>query len=64
MKTLESFPENSAHWSSCGVAKASGPPVFGVQRIWRAKPLRSTSSADDILQLIERFCLCNAPANP
>lgn len=36
MRTLESCPENATHWSSRGVAKASGLSVSTVQRIWRA----------------------------
>ena len=36
MKTLESLPENATHWSSRGMAKASGISVSSVQRIWRA----------------------------
>jgi len=36
VKTLESLPENATHWSSRGMAKASGISVSSVQRIWRA----------------------------
>jgi transposase len=36
VKTLESVPENATHWSSRGMAKASGISVSSVQRIWRA----------------------------
>jgi transposase len=36
VKTLESLPENATHWSSRGMAKASGVSVSSVQRIWRA----------------------------
>ena len=36
VKTLESLPENATHWSSRGMAKASGLSVSSVQRIWRA----------------------------
>jgi transposase len=36
VKTLESAPENATHWSSRGMAKASGISVSSVQRIWRA----------------------------
>src|SRR5205085_2667328 len=36
VKTLESMPENATHWSSRGMAKASGISVSSVQRIWRA----------------------------
>jgi transposase len=36
VKTLESVPENATHWSSRGMAKASGVSVSSVQRIWRA----------------------------
>jgi len=36
VKTLESLPDNSTHWSSRGMAKASGISVSSVQRIWRA----------------------------
>jgi transposase len=34
--TLESMPANATHWSSRGMAKASGLSVSTVQRIWRA----------------------------
>jgi transposase len=36
VKTLESIPENATHWSSRGMAKASGLSVSSVQRIWHA----------------------------
>ena len=36
VKTLESLPDNATHWSSRGMAKASGISVSSVQRIWRA----------------------------
>lgn len=36
VRTLESCPENATHWSSRGMAKASGLSVSTVQRIWRA----------------------------
>src|SRR5690348_10920330 len=36
IRTLESCPENATHWSSRGMAKASGLSVSSVQRIWRA----------------------------
>jgi transposase len=36
VKTLESLPENATHWSSRGMAKASGISVSSVQRIWRS----------------------------
>ena len=36
VKTLESVPANATHWSSRGMAKASGVSVSSVQRIWRA----------------------------
>jgi transposase len=36
VKTLESTPSNATHWSSRGMAKASGLSVSTVQRIWRA----------------------------
>src|SRR6202163_1219556 len=36
VKTLESLPENATHWSSRGMARASGVSVSSVQRIWRA----------------------------
>ncbi|NWG52980.1 MAG: IS630 family transposase [Hydrogenophilaceae bacterium] len=36
VKTLESAPDNATHWSSRGMAKASGLSVSTVQRIWRA----------------------------
>jgi len=34
--TLESVPKDATHWSSRGMAKASGVSVSSVQRIWRA----------------------------
>ena len=34
--TLESTPANATHWSSRGMAKASGVSTSSVQRIWRA----------------------------
>ena len=34
--TLESAPANATHWSSRGMAKASGVSISSVQRIWRA----------------------------
>jgi transposase len=40
VKTLESVPANATHWSSRGMAKASGLSVSTVQRIWRAFGLR------------------------
>ena len=36
VRTLESLPDNATHWSSRGMAKASGISVSSVQRIWRA----------------------------
>ena len=36
VKTLENCPENATHWSSRGMAEASGLSVSTVQRIWRA----------------------------
>ena len=36
VKTLESLPADATHWSSRGMAKASGISVASVQRIWRA----------------------------
>jgi transposase len=36
VQTLESLPANATHWSSRGMAKASGVSVSSVQRIWRA----------------------------
>jgi transposase len=36
VKTLESAPNNATHWSSRGMAKASGMSISTVQRIWRA----------------------------
>jgi transposase len=34
--TLESVPKEATHWSSRGMAKASGLSVSSVQRVWRA----------------------------
>jgi transposase len=36
VKTLESLPRDATHWSSRGMARASGLSVSSVQRIWRA----------------------------
>jgi len=36
VRTLESLPADATHWSSRGMAKASGLSVSTVQRIWRA----------------------------
>jgi transposase len=36
VRTLESAPKNATHWSSRGMAKASGLSTSSVQRIWRA----------------------------
>lgn len=36
VRTLESLPPGATHWSSRGMARASGLSVSSVQRIWRA----------------------------
>jgi len=36
VQTLESLPADATHWSSRGMARASGLSVSTVQRIWRA----------------------------
>ena len=36
VRTLESLPDGATHWSSRGMAKASGVSTSTVQRIWRA----------------------------
>ena len=36
VRTLESHPPDATHWSSRGMARASGLSVSTVQRIWRA----------------------------
>ena len=36
VRTLESVPADATHWSSRGMAKASGVSTSSVQRIWRA----------------------------
>jgi len=36
VRTLESLPPDATHWSSRGMAKASGVSISSVQRIWRA----------------------------
>ncbi len=46
MRTLESLPEGATHWSTRGMAKASGVSAASVGRIWRAfglQPHRSES---------------------
>jgi transposase len=40
VQTLESIPADATHWSSRGMAKASGLSTSTVQRIWRAFGLR------------------------
>ena len=35
-RSLESLPDDATHWSSRGMARASGLSVSTVQRIWRA----------------------------
>ena len=36
VRTLESLPPDATHWSSRGMARASGVSISSVQRIWRA----------------------------
>jgi len=36
VRTLESLPTDATHWSSRGMARASGLSISTVQRIWRA----------------------------
>ena len=36
VRTLESTPRNATHWSSRGMAEASGLSASSVQSIWRA----------------------------
>src|SRR5215211_1869132 len=36
VRTLEGLPDGATHWSSRGMAKASGLSTSTVQRIWRA----------------------------
>jgi transposase len=36
VRTLESLPPDATHWSSRGMARASGLSISTVQRIWRA----------------------------
>jgi transposase len=36
VRTLESLPADATHWSSRGMARASGLSISTVQRIWRA----------------------------
>jgi len=46
VRTLESLPHDATHWSSRGIARASGVSTSTVQRIWRAfglQPHRSES---------------------
>lgn len=46
VRTLESTPPGATHWSSRGMARASGLSVSSIQRIWRAfglQPHRSES---------------------
>ena len=39
-RTLESLPSDATHWSSRGMARASGLSTSTVQRIWRAFAVR------------------------
>ena len=52
-RTLESLPADGTHWSSRGMAKASGLSISTVQRIWRAFGLQPHRS--------ETFKLSTAP---
>lgn len=36
VRTLETLPPDATHWSSRGMARASGVSISSVQRIWRA----------------------------
>lgn len=40
VRTLESLPPGATHWSSRGMARATGLSVSTVQRVWRAFGLR------------------------
>jgi transposase len=40
VKTLEQKPSNATHWSTRGMARASGVSASSVQRIWRAFSLQ------------------------
>ena len=40
VKTLETKPNNATHWSTRGMAKASGISTSSVHRIWRAFALQ------------------------
>ena len=40
VRTLESTPPDATHWSSRGMARASGLSVSTVQRVWRAFDLQ------------------------
>ena len=53
VRTLESCPENATHWSSRGMAKASGLSVSTVQRISR-HPVRAPDCAGFILDQVIR----------
>ena len=48
VRTLESLPPHATHWSSRGMAKASGLSVSTVQRIWRAFLRPATAPAGDV----------------
>lgn len=51
VRTLETKPPDATHWSSRGMARASGLSVSSVQRIWRVRP--ATAPVGD-LQALDR----------
>src|SRR5437868_11430760 len=69
VKTLESMPENATHWSSRGMAKASGISVSSVQRIWRAfglqphriETFKLSADPDFVVKLRDVVGLCVSP---
>ena len=56
VRTLETKPADATHWSSRGMARASGLSVSTVQRIWRAFGLQP--------HRLETFKLKTLPEDP
>lgn len=59
-KTLEEKPKDATHWSTRGMAKASGISTSSVNRIWRAFSLQPASRRD--IQALGRSAICREGA--
>jgi transposase len=60
VRTPESQPEGATHWSSRGMARASGILVSSVQRIWRAfgsQPHRHETAIARHIGSVQRACM-------